>query len=186
MFFPLKVEKTTQAAGVLFRADGVRRMNYMRLLKLLYIADREALKETGRPITGGPVVAMERGPVLGEVYDLIHGRHMQMPLWDRFFRKDRYDLELVDDPDVRKLSKYEIAKLQEVAAHHAQDDEWDLSHFTHTFEEWDKNRPAAGSCRTIALEDILAAVGLAKSAAQIADDASHLTRIEHDLGGHGM
>ena len=38
--FPLKVLKTIQAIGVLLRADGVKRMNYMRLLKLLYIADR--------------------------------------------------------------------------------------------------------------------------------------------------
>ena len=35
MYFPLKTEKTIQAIGVLFRQDGVRRMNYMRLLKLL-------------------------------------------------------------------------------------------------------------------------------------------------------
>jgi uncharacterized phage-associated protein len=181
----LKVEKTIQAAGVLFRSDRVRRMNSMRLLKLLYIADREALKETGRPITGGPVLAMERGPVLSEVYDLIRGQHTHMPLWDRFFRKDRYDLEMVDDPDARKLSRYEIKKLQEVAARHAEDDKWDLSRHTHTFEEWTKNKPAAGSCREIKLDDILAALGLAQSAPEIAADARHLIRMEHELGGHG-
>src|SRR5580700_367699 len=91
VYFPLKIEKTIQAIGVLFRHDGVRRMNYMRLLKLLYIADREAVKETGRPITGGPLMAMERGPVLQEVYDLIRGQHAAMPFWDRYFRKNRYD-----------------------------------------------------------------------------------------------
>jgi uncharacterized phage-associated protein len=58
---------------VLLRQDGVRCMNYMRLLKLLYIADRESLPRTGRPIVGGPVIAMERGPVLEEVFDLIRG-----------------------------------------------------------------------------------------------------------------
>lgn len=73
MHFPLKVDKTIQAVGVLFRAEGVQRANCMRLLKLLYIADRESIREVGRPITGGAVVAMERGPVLEEVYDLIPG-----------------------------------------------------------------------------------------------------------------
>ncbi len=53
MNFPLKVLKTIQAIGVLLRSDGVKRMNYMRLLKLLYMADRESLCETGRPITDG-------------------------------------------------------------------------------------------------------------------------------------
>ncbi len=108
MNFPLKVLKTIQAIGVLLRADGVKRTNYMRLLKLLYMADRESLRETGRPITGGPVAAMERGPVLEEVYDLIRGQHKEMPLWDSFFRKERYDLVELCEPDVGKLSKYEI------------------------------------------------------------------------------
>jgi uncharacterized phage-associated protein len=181
MNFPLQVGKAIQAIGVLFRQDGVNRMNYMRLLKLLYIADREALKETGRPITGGPVVAMERGPVLEEVYDLIRGQHQEMPLWDRYLRKDKYTLQLVSDPDVRKLSKYEIKKLQEIAERHQNDDEWSLSQFTHTFEEWRKNS-AGASCRPIAFKDILKAIGLADSAEAIMDDMRHLTQIQRDLG----
>lgn len=39
-------------------------MSYLRMLKLLYLADRESLKETGHTITGDRVVAMEHGPVL--------------------------------------------------------------------------------------------------------------------------
>ena len=162
MNFPLQVEKAVQAIGVLYRQDRVKRMNYMRLLKLLYIANREAIKETGRPITGGSVTAMERGPVLQDVYDLIRGRHAEMPLWDRYFQKDKYSLELVSDPDVRKLSKYEIDKLQQIAQKHENDDEWDLSHLTHSFEEWKKNDPGTSS-RPIPLNDILEAVGFPES-----------------------
>lgn len=181
MYFPSKVDKTIQAVGVLFRHDGVTRMNYMRLLKLLYIADREAFKETGRPITGGPTIALERGPVLEEAYDLVRGQHAEMPLWDKFFRKDRYDLELVEDPDVKKLSKYEIQKLQEIATRHLEDDEWALSRFTHNFEEWKRNDPGQSS-RRIPLEDVLSAVGLAASAKEIAEDAMVLTRAHRELG----
>jgi uncharacterized phage-associated protein len=181
MNFPLHVEKAIQAIGVLFRQDGVKSMNYMRLLKLLYIADREALKETGRPITGGPVVAMERGPVLEEVYDLIRGQHQEMPLWGRFFRKNRFSLELAKDPDVRKLSKYEIRKLQEVAQRHENDDEWSLSRLTHSFDEWRKNDPGT-SCKLIALKDILRAIGLGQSTDEIMEDVRHLTQMERDLG----
>src|SRR5712691_11826566 len=92
---PLSVPKTIQAIGVLLRQDGVRCMNYMRLLKLLYIADREALRQTGRAVVGGPVVARERGPVLEEVFDLIRGRHRHMPLWDEYLRTSHFNLELV-------------------------------------------------------------------------------------------
>src|SRR5262245_3077038 len=112
---PLSVSKTIQAIGVFLRQDGVRCMNYMRLLKLLYIADREALRHTGRTIVGGPVVAMERGPVLEEVYDLIQGRHRQMPLWDEYLRTSHFNLRLVKDPDVGQLSRSEIETLQGTA-----------------------------------------------------------------------
>jgi uncharacterized phage-associated protein len=105
--FPFRILKTIQAIGVLLRFDGVKRMNSMRLLKLLYIPDRESLRETGRPITGGPVVAMERGPVLKEVYDLILGQHREMPFWAQFFRKERYDLLELAEPDVGQLMVFD-------------------------------------------------------------------------------
>ena len=181
MNFPLQVEKAVQAVGVLFRQDGVKCMNYMRLLKLLYIADREALKETGRPITGGPMMAMDRGPVLAEVYDLICGQHENLPAWDRFLKKDRYTVELVKNPDVRKLSRFEIKKLQEIADRHRNDDEWSLSQFTRGFEEWKKNDPGK-SCKSILLKDILKAVGLVDSFDAIAEDIRHLTQMQRDLG----
>ena len=179
--FPLKVEKAIQAIGVLFRNDRVRRMNYMRVLKLLYIADREALGETGRPITGGPAVAMERGPVLEEVYDLIRGLHAEMPTWDEHFQKDRYDLVLRKDTDVGRLSRYEIRKLQAVAQKYAECDEWELSRLTHAFAEWKKNDPGTSS-RPIPLADMLEAAGQGESAGEIVEEACEKVRIERLFG----
>ena len=51
MTFRFDYDKALQAAGVLLSLDGDR-MERIRLLKLLYIADRELLAETGRTITG--------------------------------------------------------------------------------------------------------------------------------------
>ncbi len=181
MNFPLKVLKTIQAIGVLLRADGVKRMNYMRLLKLLYIADRESLRETGRPITGGPVTAMERGPVLEEVYDLIRGQHREMPLWDSFFRKERYDLVELCEPDVGKLSKYEINTLQEIAKKHEDRDEWALVQFTHQLPEWKQNDPGASS-KPISLANILEAVGRGAEIDDLANEARSLAAFDRILG----
>jgi uncharacterized phage-associated protein len=181
VYFPLKVLKTIQATGVLLRSDCVQRMNYMRLLKLLYLADRESLSETGRPITGGPVTAMERGPVLEEVYLLIRGQHREMPLWDSFFQKDRYDLVLVCDPDVGKLSKYEISKLQEIAKRHEDMDEWDLVQFTHDLPEWKRNDPGSSS-KPIPLANILEAVGRASDVEAVSKEAQSLAMFDRLLG----
>ena len=63
MNFRFDFEKSLQAAGCLLELHGDR-MEYVRLLKLLYIADREMMAEAGAPITGDRAVAMDHGPVL--------------------------------------------------------------------------------------------------------------------------
>ena len=72
MNFDFDLAKTVQAAALLLR-EHHNRMEYIRLLKLLSIADREMLARRGRTLTGDRAVAMKRGPVLSTVYDLIKG-----------------------------------------------------------------------------------------------------------------
>ena len=62
--------KATQAAARILRNRGGR-MSYMKLIKLLYLADREALARWGRNITTDNYVSMPHGPVLSHVLDLI-------------------------------------------------------------------------------------------------------------------
>lgn len=61
MEFIFDEHKATQAAAYLLRRGGGR-MRYMKLIKLLYLADRTALIETGSPITGDRFVAMKLVP----------------------------------------------------------------------------------------------------------------------------
>jgi uncharacterized phage-associated protein len=62
------------------------RMEYVRLLKLLYIADREMMAEAGAPITGDRAVAMDHGPVLSHVYDLVKGKAARAGEWAHSIR----------------------------------------------------------------------------------------------------
>jgi hypothetical protein len=59
--FKFNERKAVQAAGRLILQNG--EMNYMALIKLLYLIDRESLLRFGRSITGDKVVAMKQGPV---------------------------------------------------------------------------------------------------------------------------
>src|SRR5437870_12867841 len=115
MKFFFNSEKAIQAAAALLRFDEARQMSYLRLLKLLYIADRESLKETGRPITGDHTVAMEHGPVLSAVFDLIKGQHSAWKAWSEYFKKSGYRIQMTHDPGNGQLSKYETGKLRELA-----------------------------------------------------------------------
>lgn len=67
--FPFKPLKAMQAAAVLLNTEQSQQMSYHRLLKLLYIADKKHLKATGRPITGGHMVATDKGPLSSPIYD---------------------------------------------------------------------------------------------------------------------
>jgi len=120
----LDVHKTVQAVAVLLHSDRCDRMSYLRLLKLLYIADRESLAETGRSMTGDRVLAMKHGPVLSEVYNLVDATPAESPAWSEFLRKDGYHLELVRDPGTSELPRYDLRKLREIAARYKDCDEW--------------------------------------------------------------
>ncbi len=174
--FSFDFQKALQAAAYLLRRERSRQMNYMRLIKLLYIAERESLRETGRPISGGRVIAMQRGPVLEAVLHLIRGEHMNTPEWAKHFRRDNYNLELIADPGVGKLSKYVMEKLEEVARRHEGDDEWDMVNICHQFPEWARNDPGTSS-RPIPTQDILAALGLDDTAQEIMADARRTERV---------
>lgn len=179
--FGFKFDKALQAAAYLLRREQHRSMNYMRLLKVLYLADRESIRLTGRPITGDRFAAMKRGPVLSEVLDLVKGAHLRSPDWTEFIARTNYEVQLVKDPGQATLSRFEIETLERVASENQERDEWAMVDFTHTLPEWIKNDPG-DSCKWIALEDVLEALGRAGDLTDIEEDAKADRAFEHIFG----
>ncbi|EQD35780.1 hypothetical protein B1B_16765, partial [mine drainage metagenome] len=106
-------------------------MPYMRLIKLLYFADRASLLEFGRPITGDQYVAMKLGPVLSTVYDRIKAGE-----WGGLVRTSGYNLELIGPEFIDPLSEAEIEILDEVSKTFGTFDHWQLSDLSHVLPEW--------------------------------------------------
>jgi uncharacterized phage-associated protein len=177
-----KLSKAIQASAVLLKTERSHRMSRLRLLKLLYIADRESLQERARDITGDRPVAMDHGPVLTATYDLIKGRDFLSPEWNKYFDNDGRDILLSADPGVDELSRAEIDKLQEVAQRFAERNDWDVAEYTHEFEEWKRNKPARGSQKTIPLDDVFAATGLTAVKNQLLAEAAGEAAVERLLG----
>ncbi|HEU68345.1 MAG TPA: DUF4065 domain-containing protein [Candidatus Acetothermia bacterium] len=46
-------------------------MNYLELIELMYIADREARKQWDYPLTGGAYFSLPQGPLVNRIKDLI-------------------------------------------------------------------------------------------------------------------
>lgn len=172
------LEKAIQAVGVILREEHDHRMNYMKLLKLISIAERETLKETGAMITGDIIIAMEHGPLPSRIYDLIRGIPLGVSSWDKFIERHNFDVALVANPGVGKLSRFEISKLREVVSRYARYNERAMAHITHDFPEWIKNEPRKGSSAPIPTEDILDAVGRRADAKSIIREANEQRRID--------
>lgn len=160
------IHKLVQAAGVLLKEEAGHQMSYLRLMKLLYIANRTALKECGTLVIRDRMVAMDHGPVLSKSLNVVKGLSTDSVDWDRFVEREQYKISLKSDPGISGLSRYEIDLLQRVSSAHANLDDWRLVDETHGFPEWVANY-IKGTSTVISLECILQTVGRQEDAEAI-------------------
>jgi uncharacterized phage-associated protein len=163
--------KVVQAAAILLKEDRGR-MTRLRLLKLLYIADRESIAETLRPITGDDAVAMDHGPVLSKTYRLIKREAgPDNAIWDQYIAQEgARDHVLIGDPGDGRLSDHDITKLQAVSALRRGMTDYQIADETHKYPEWIKNQPPEGSKQDISLHDLLDALGMAENEERLIDE----------------
>ena len=158
-------DKATQAAALLLKWRGGQ-MSYMKLLKLLYLADRAALIRWGRPLTFDAYVSMRNGPVLSRTYDLISEGVPpdENSLWRECISEpSRYSVSLIADCPSDLLSDAEEGLLKEIFEEFGWRNRWALVEYCHTLPEW---TDPGDSALPIGYEDILKAGG--KSEAQAA------------------
>src|SRR3954454_8136310 len=108
--------RATEAAARFLKLRGGR-MSYLNLIKLLYLLDREALLQWGRPVTTDRYVSMDNGPVVSRIYDLI--REESPPGTDTVWRHyvsapQDWDVVLLAEPEPSELSRAEEALIDQV------------------------------------------------------------------------
>ena len=148
--------KATQMAARFLAAAG-KKMPYMSVLKLMYFVDREALKRWGTPVTNDSYFALDHGPILSNVYDLMVEDHERRGFWATHISSPTdYRIELIDEAGNDQLSKAEERLIDEVFAKNGRLDQWELRKKSHDFPEW---KDPHGSRLKIEIEDILTATG---------------------------
>lgn len=149
--------KATQVAAYLLRLRGGQ-MHYIKLIKLMYLADREALLRWGVPITRDRYVSMDNGPVLSRVLNLITDDRPK-PVWSQYISAPlgEYEVKLVKDAPNDALSRAEEKLLDEIFQQYGYRNRWELiDNVMHKLPEWqDPNK----SSIPIQLRDILKAGG---------------------------
>lgn len=156
----LNVEKLAAAAAyILQKYDG--RLNYTKLIKLVYLLDREEFNALGHSMTGDEYYALPKGPVLSGLYSLIQGKGKKdaQAVWDSRFLTDGRDL-VARSPDLptKWLSRFEKRTFDELDAKFHNASYGDLIEYTHTAcPEWSDPSPALR--KKITPAQILAALG---------------------------
>jgi len=160
-------------------------MSYLKLIKLLYLADRQALLQWGRPITTDRYFSMDRGPVLSRILDLatdggdpgspsIWANHIGVPT--------NYEVRLQSEAGRDELSDAEVELLQKVFRMHGNKSRWEMVELTHTLPEW-KN--PQGTAIAITYRDILRAGGKTEhEITAIEDEIAGVALAEDLLGAH--
>ncbi len=150
-------KKATQAtAYILDKLGGTE--YYIKLIKLLYIADRKAIAELGLPITSDHYVSMDKGPVLSAIYNLINeGPSPDVPsIWHDFISPPKnYRVSLDDNPGTGSLNQYEKEILDKVVQEFGSWNRWDLIDYCHRFPEY---QDPHGSSIPITIDQILNAL----------------------------
>jgi uncharacterized phage-associated protein len=147
-------QKVTEAASLLLELRGGC-MHYIKLLKLLYIADRQAFSDWGVPISNDNYVSMDNGPVLSQTYNLVKdgGR-----FWSEYISAPFGDYEVSLNAQLRKkrkLSPSEEEILKRVFDQYGYQNRWKIVDFMHTLPEW---RNPGGSSIPISIDQILSAL----------------------------
>ena len=134
--FPYDRNKAVQTVLWLLDQHGGK-MDKLKLVKLLFYADREHLARYRRPITGGNYVAMPHGPASSELLDDLKGASSEgiLPFsvegGRRVITNERYDEDELSESDIEVL-KYVNAKYGPIGTYRLRDR-------THRLEAWKQN-----------------------------------------------
>lgn len=160
--------KAAQMAAFLLGQTKDGKMPHLKLMKLLYLAEREAVRAFGRSISGDRLVSMPHGPVLSQTLNLMDGDVESGPGgWEQWISgKENHELSLRASLDLAALDELAPAE-RDVLAHVWQQfghmGKWEIRDWSHrNCAEWVDPK---GSSYPIAFRKLAQAVGFSEHAA---------------------
>ncbi len=156
-------------------------MSHLKLMKLLYLAEREALLRWRRPIVFDSYVSMDKGPVLSQTLNLLHGEIETAGIWNKFITPPtNNEVSLLSDPGNECLSKAEETLINEIFSKYGTLDRWGICKLTHDLPEWEDPQ---GSSIPIEYTDILQGEGKTKiEIASILAEIENIALLDEYMG----
>ncbi len=175
----LNERKVSQmAAYFLYKRGGC--MSHLKLMKLLYLADRESLRLHGLSMTDDCLVSMPHGPVLSMTLNLMDDDVESEPNgWeDLITAKENHELSLKTELQLDaldELSKADTDVLESIWNQFGSMSRWEIRDYTHQHcKEWEDPH---GSLRSISFEKLFQSLG--RSADEAKRLADHIEEQQH-------
>lgn len=155
--------KAAQMAAFFANQQGGT-INILKLMKLMYLADRESMNKFAAPISYDLFGSMDQGPVLSRTLNLINGTY-PAPIaadWEEWIN-DRENYQLgcnreFERKDLDCLSDADMEVLESVWANFGHMNQWELRDYSHThIPEW---TDPGGSFIAISAEQIFRGLGV--------------------------
>jgi uncharacterized phage-associated protein len=133
--------KAAQIAAYFARAQGGR-INVLKLVKLIYLADREFAVRYGEPMLDDRWVSMDHGPVNSGTYDMVNGVSGPNADWDAFIGpRQGVDVPVarpLSDNDLDDISDTERGVLSEMWDRFGHMSQYQVRDYTHRHcPEWE-------------------------------------------------
>ncbi len=156
-------KKATQTLNF-FASKAGGKINKLKALKLIFLADRYHLRKYGRLVTDDCYVAMKYGPVPSTIMDIAEeDEQLGKPLkgyaskYIRAIDRGRR-VESIHPIDDSYFSDSDIEAFNFAWDNFGHLDQWGISDFTHNYPEWQKHKDSLRSgskVENIVLEDLL-------------------------------
>jgi hypothetical protein len=165
--FKFDVSKIIQIVDFLVARNSFS-LNYTKMIKLLYIADKQALAQHDIVITGDRYFSMKNGPVLSGVLDLIDGEFHDaesQELWNNHFNTLGHDVvsKTKKPLEYDKLTPFEESLLAEIDNKYKHYDYGRMINLTHDKKKFAEVRwqeaEKMGTSLHLGIEDILKQLG---------------------------
>mgnify|MGYP000066459501 FL=1 len=157
----MNARKAAQLAAFFAKQEGGK-INYMKLLKLMYLVEREVFVNYGYSVTEDDLVLMKFGPVLSGAYDALKSEQSLHDDWSFLFNAaSGYDVSLrtalLSRDDFDHLSDYEVGVASAIWEKFKNFDQFSLSEYTHSLPEW--SNPLDSGVKTLPLSRKAIALG---------------------------
>lgn len=169
MFDMYNEQKAAQMAAWFIAQEG-ETMPHLKLMKLMYLADREAMRAFGFPITGDRFVSMIHGPVLSMTLSHIDDEAPSAPDgWNSWISdKANYEVALmrpVTPIALDHLSRADLQVLSTIWGKFGHMGKYQIRDYTHDPRNCPEWKDPNGSSYPIAYKTVFEALGFSREVA---------------------